>query len=157
MADKRPRMYRPRPVSELLRGVFAGTPAEKRLREGRIWLVWEKAVGSRIAAHASPATFREGTLTINVDSAPWMQQLTFLKPQLIAKVNAELGEELVVDIYMKAGRVLPPQPAPKPWSAKRRPLTEEERSWISEQSHTVEDPELRAVFENLIRKDRENR
>jgi predicted nucleic acid-binding Zn ribbon protein len=149
-------MHRPAAVSDLLGAVLRGTPAEKRLEEGRIWLVWEQAVGSRIASHAVPSAFREGTLTLTVDSAPWMQQLTYLKQELIAKVNAELPGEMVKDIYMKAGRVKAPAPPAAPWVKKRRQLSAEEVAWISEQAATVEDPELREVFARLIKKDREN-
>ena len=149
-------MHRPAAVSALLGAVLRGTPVEKRLHEGRIWQVWEEAVGSRIATHAVPAAFRDGTLTLTVDSAPWMQQLTYLKQELIAKVNAELGEEMVKEIFMKAGRVSVPVPS-VPWVQKRRQLSPDELSWIAEQSQSVSDPDLRAVFERLIKKDRENR
>ena len=150
-------MRRPAAISNLLGEVLRGTPVEKRLDEGRIWLVWEQAVGSRIASHAVPAAFRDGTLTLTVDSAPWMQQLNYLKQELIAKVNGELREEMVKEIQMKAGRVKVPAPPAAPWVQKRRQLTVEELAWIAEQSDSVSDPELRAVFERLIRKDRENR
>ena len=149
-------MQRPAAISGLLSAVLRGTPVEKRLHEGRIWVVWEQAVGSRIASHAVPAAFRDGTLTLTVDSAPWMQQLTYLKQELIAKVNGELGEEMVKDIFMKAGRVKVPAPPATPWVKERRQLSEDELSWITEQSQSVTDPELRAVFERLIKKDREN-
>jgi len=150
-------MLRPAPVSDLLGAFLRGTPAEKRLKEGRIWVVWEQAVGSRIASHAVPAAFREGTLTLTVDSAPWMQQLNFLKRELMAKVNGELGEEVVKEIYMKAGRIKPPAPPAAAVKKTRRQLSAEELAWITEQSRSVTDPELRAVFESLIRKDKENR
>jgi predicted nucleic acid-binding Zn ribbon protein len=149
-------MRRPAAVADLLGKLLRGTPAEQRLKEGRIWLVWENAVGRRIASHAQPAAFRDGILTLRVDSAPWMQQLNFLKRELIAKVNAELGEELVKELYMKGGKVAPlVEDTPK--VAKRRELTEQEREWIAEQTATVTDPELKAVFESLMKKDRENR
>lgn len=150
-------MRRPAAVADLLGAILRGTPAEKRLKEGRIWLVWESAVGSRIASHAAPAAFRDGTLTLTVDSAPWMQQLSFLKRELIAKVNGELGEDLVKDLYMKGGRVKAAAPAEKPAPVKRRELSDEEQAWIAEQSVSVTDPDLRAVFESLIKKDLENR
>lgn len=139
-------------MSALLRG----TPGEKRIKEGGIWEVWDEAVGSGIAIHAQPIAFRDGTLTLSVDSAPWMQQLTYLKRDLIAKVNERLGEEMVKEIYMKAGKIAS-VPAQKPHKPKRRELTDEERSLIKEQIESVSDPELRAVFERLIKRDRENR
>jgi len=149
-------MRHPAAVSGLLSAFLRGTPAEKRLDEGRIWLVWEQAVGSRIASHATPSAFRDGTLTLTVDSAPWMQQLNYLKQELIAKANQELGEEMVKDIYLKAGRVKAPAPPAAPWAPKRRQLSPEEIAWIAEQAESVSDPDLRGVFERLIRKDRES-
>jgi len=146
-------MRRPAVVSDLLAALLRGTPAEKRLKEGNIWLVWDEAVGSTIAAHAQPAAFRDGTLTLTVDSAPWMQQLTFLKRDLIAKVNDELGEGLVKDVYMKAGKVSSGKPVEQPKTPKRRELSENERKWVAEQSESLTDPELRAVFESLMKKD----
>ena len=150
-------MRRPAAVADLLSAFLRGTPAEQRLKEGGIWLVWEEAVGSRIASHAVPTAFRDGTLTLAVDSAPWMQQLNFLKRELIAKVNDRLGEEMVKDIYMKAGKVSAPPPVKKSWVPKRRELSAEESAAIAEQAESVTDPELRAIFESLIRKDLESR
>ena len=147
----------PAAVSGLLSAYLRGTPVEKRLHEGRIWLVWEQAVGSRIASHAQPSAFRDGTLTLTVDSAPWMQQLTSLKQELITKVNGELHEEMVKDIYMKAGPVKVAAPPAASFVRKRRQLSADELTWINEQAVSVTDPELRAVFESLIKKDRENR
>ena len=103
MAEKRQRMKRPAPVSELLAAAFHGKPAEKRLKEGKIWLIWDAAVGPQIAGRARPVSFRDGILTVAVASAPWMQQLTFLKTGMIEKLNGRLGCELVREIYLKAG------------------------------------------------------
>lgn len=157
MTDKRPRMRKPAAVSDLLGSLLRGTPAELRLKEGRIWVVWDDAVGSRIAAHAQPAAFRDGVLTLHVDSAPWLQQLNFLKKELIVKVNDALQEELVKELQLKGGKVKPPAPVQPPKPPKRHQLSQEEQAWVKEQADSVEDPELRAVFESLIRKDRESR
>ena len=149
-------MRRPAPVSDLLGAYLRGTPAEKRIGEGRIWQMWDKAVGKKIATHAQPSAFRDGVLTLTVDNAPWMQQLTFLKPELISRLNTALGEEMVREIFMKAGRVKPLATSAAPSAKKHRQLSTAELDWISEQAASVTDPELRAVFERLIRKDRES-
>jgi len=155
-SDRRQKMKRPAAVSDLLGAFLSGTPAEKRLYEGRIWLVWDEAVGERIASHAQPSAFREGTLTVTVDSAPWMQQLTYLKKELIAKVNDHLGQDMVREIYMKAGRIAPPVQK-KPHVPKRRELSAVEETEIAEQTASISDPELRTILERLIKRDKENR
>lgn len=148
-------MKRPAPVTDLLTSLLRGTPAELRLKEGRIWEVWDEAVGAKIASHAQPAAFREGTLTLHVDSAPWLQQLNYLKKELVTKVNDALDQELVKEIQLKSGKVRSPSPAASQ-APKRRELSAEEQSWIKEQAEAACDPELRAVFERLIRRDREH-
>ncbi len=144
-------MRRPAPVAELLAAAFEGKPAAKRLREGRIWLVWEKAVGAQIAGQARPAAFRDGVLTVYVASAPWMQQLTYLKKELITQLNGALGEELVHDIFLKAGRPEPLPASPEQALPKvERPLTTEEAEKIATETASIEDPELRAAVASLL-------
>jgi hypothetical protein len=150
MANKRERMHRPSTVADLLAAVFHGTPTENRLKEGSIWLVWDSAVGKQIAGRARPVSFRDGTLTVAVESAPWMQQLAFLKKGIMEKLNARLGEEVVRDIYLKAGKaekVLSPKLPVKRYA---RPLLAEERQKIAEQTDSVTDPELREALTELL-------
>lgn len=59
--------------------------AEHRLREH-----WAEVVGDQIASHAQPDQIRFRKLYLAVDSPAWMQELAFLKPTLMEKVNAAL-------------------------------------------------------------------
>ena len=150
MTRKRERMKRPAPLSNLMTSLFGGTPVRKRLEEGRIWLVWDDAVGAQIAAKARPVSMRDGMLTVAVANSPWMQQLTFLKQGIIDKLNEQLGYELVRDIFLKAGQVeAPPLPAK---TGKRREfrLDAAERLLIAEQSAAIEDPDLREALAHLL-------
>jgi hypothetical protein len=150
MADKRPRMKRPAPLAELLAVAFAGKPVAKRLEEAKIWQVWDEAVGRQIAERARPAGLRDGVLTVTVASAPWMQQLTFLKKELIGQLNRALGSELVSDIYLKAGKVsLPPLEAP-PRRTSLRTLSASEKSWVADQVAQVDDEGLRQALAKLL-------
>jgi len=143
-------MSSPAAVAELLAASFRGTPTEKRLREGSIWLVWDSAVGKQIAGRAKPLSFRDGTLTVAVESAPWMQQLTFLKKGIMEKLNARLGEELVRDIYLKAGKAKLSNPLTSPEKPTRRSLSAEELQKIAKQTDSVADPELRGALAELL-------
>lgn len=152
MAEKRPKMKRPAAVGDLLDHIFQDKPAGKRLHEGRIWLVWDKAVGDKIAVRAQPAGFRDGILTVCVDNAPWMQQLTYLKREIIAKVNEMIGEDLVRDLYLKAGtnplvNNLSTSPPPR-----SRSLSPAETTWIHETAAAISDPELQQAIARLMGK-----
>ncbi|SNB46592.1 DUF721 domain-containing protein [Geobacter sp. DSM 9736] len=143
-------MRRPSPVGDLLAAVFRGTPTEKRLQEGAIWQIWDTAVGPRIAERARPVAIRDGILTVTVSSAPWMQQLTFLKKGIIDKLNGMLRQELVRDINLKAGRLEPAADAPKPPQPTARSLNAAERKQVADDTAEIADEELREAFSRLM-------
>ncbi len=146
-------MKRPQALAALMESVFRGTPAEKRLREGKIWLVWESAVGEQIAARAKPVRFAGGVLTVMVASAPWMQQLNFLKKTIVEKLNHALGEPLVTDIYLKAGKPESPKaPVPPPPVRRPAPLSPQAQERIAAETADIHDPELRAAFTSLFKR-----
>ena len=71
----------------------------------RVWDVWEEAVGEVIAANTRPAAFKGNLLIVNATSSSWLQQLRFLKPEIIQKINHILGGGAVKDIKFKIGPV----------------------------------------------------
>jgi hypothetical protein len=120
------------------------------LKEGKVWLVWDTAVGKQISERARPVGFRDGTLTVAVSSAPWMQQLNFLKKGIMEKLNTMLGEELVTDIYLKAGkpeRIKEEEITSKP---RKRSLNSVEQKRILERTASISDPELRETLAELL-------
>jgi predicted nucleic acid-binding Zn ribbon protein len=152
MTRKIGKKSQPVAVAGLLDKIFQGKPLEKRLREGRIWMVWDSAVGVQIAAKARPVNFRDGVLTVMVSNAPWMQQLNFLKKGLIEKVNAALGEDLVREIFLKAGMPDRLQMDPRPAKKAARPLTAAETERIDKETADIDDPELREAIASLLTK-----
>jgi len=150
MAEKRARMKYPAPVAALIASVFAGKPVQKRLRELKVWQVWEESVGPQIAAKAKPAGIRDGVLIVKVASSAWMQQLSLMKPDIVSQLNIMAGEPVVKDILFKAGRVDPPPRGDSAPVQKARKLREEEEQWIREQASVIDDPELRQAFSSLL-------
>ncbi len=151
-------MPRPVTVANLLDTLLAAVPVGERLKEGQIWQVWNGVVGKGVAAKAQPVGFRDGTLTVVVATAPWMQQLTFLKRSIIDKLNERLGDDLVRDLYLKTGRPLAPSSRPqKPAKKPDRQLTEEETARIAEETAAIDDPELREALANILSRELKSR
>ncbi len=157
MADKRDKMRRPATLTDLLNSIFGGSPLERRLKEGRIWQVWDSAVGKQISERARPVSFRDGTLIVAVNSSPWMQQLTFLKKGIMDKLNGLLGEEIIREIYLKAGRPERLASATTPKKPVKRPLSAADLQKISRSTASVDNPNLRASLEKLLARHLENR
>lgn len=76
---------------------------ESKLFEARLRRQWPHIVGEPIATHTRPDQIRFKKLTIFVHNSVWLQQLTFLKPVLLQKVNTMAGESLVTEIVLRIG------------------------------------------------------
>jgi hypothetical protein len=62
-------------------------------------------LGEPMASHTWPDQIRFKKLYLVVRNSVWLQQLTFLKPTLLAKINAEAGTELVTEIVLRVGEI----------------------------------------------------
>ena len=64
--------------------------------------IWPEVAGPAIAAEAAPTAERGGTLTITCRSAVWAQELDLMGPDLVARLNAVLGRDVVVALRCSA-------------------------------------------------------
>jgi len=129
---------------------------DERMQQYRSLIIWDKVVGPQIAARARPVRIRDGVLEVNVDQPTWMQQLQLMKPKILARLNAELGEETIREIFLKRGKVdarggaTPPAEASPTWRAVQ--LEESEIQQVAGLLTTIADPELRQEMERFLLK-----
>jgi hypothetical protein len=148
MTERHPRRSHPVALSTVIGGIFAGTPIGQRLKEARIWTLWDEAVGPTVASKARPVQFRDGILTVAVTSAPWLQQLSFMKRDLVTALNQSCGEEMVRDIFLKAGSGTPKHRVKKPAATYSKPPLPPDL--IDEISAEAKDPELARLIARLM-------
>jgi predicted nucleic acid-binding Zn ribbon protein len=65
---------------------------------------WPRAAGAAMAKYAVPTAERGGTLTITCQSSTWAQELDLMAPELIAKLNATVGEGRITALRCVAAR-----------------------------------------------------
>ena len=65
---------------------------------------WPRAAGAAMAKYAVPTAERGGTLTITCRSSVWAQELDLMSPELIAKLNAAIGEGRITALRCVAAR-----------------------------------------------------
>ncbi len=68
---------------------------EVDLRVHGVFGRWPRLVGAEIAEHATPESFADGRLLVRTDSTAWATQLKLLAPQLVRRLNEELGHDTV--------------------------------------------------------------
>lgn len=66
-----------------------------QLATGQLFARWATLVGEDVAEHAQPVELKDGELTVQADSTAWATQLRLLQKQLIAKIAAGVGNNVV--------------------------------------------------------------
>lgn len=92
-------------VGDIIQDVLRSQRKHGDVNMTRVWDLWPSAVGDHIGVNTRPAAFKGRLLIVNVVDSAWLQQLWFLKKDIVRKVNDSLGEELVGEIKFKIGPV----------------------------------------------------
>ncbi|MDA4088394.1 hypothetical protein MHAS_04221 [Mycolicibacterium hassiacum DSM 44199] len=78
----------------------------ERVSQGAVFGRWAEVVGDQIAAHARPTALHDGVLTISAESTAWATQLRMVQRQLLAKIAAAVGDDVVTSLKI-VGPVAP--------------------------------------------------
>ncbi len=140
-------------LSSTLGSALKACGMQSRLAEYRILVQWEETVGAVIARHARPHRLRGRKLYLSIDSPAWMQQLSFLKPEIIEKLNRSLGSETVKDLALNLGEIGSVEERREEKPRREVPLTAEEQGRVDRIVREIADPEIREALRRLIEKD----
>ena len=99
--SKRLHLKEPAPIREVLNKILK--PADLRQLEfqARVRQVWEQNVSQLLRQHTELVDFNKKTLYVEVAANPWMQELHFLKPRILAAMQRQLGEQVIKDIKFR--------------------------------------------------------
>lgn len=125
------------------------------LVDHRILDVWKRAVGPQISANTNPFKFKNNTLFVSVSSPAWMQQLRFMKQEIMDKVNLEWEKEEIKNIYFSVGDInhAPAKPADRPIDFSLHPLKERDKRLIRENLSKIDDEELKGILKKVMTKE----
>lgn len=62
---------------------------------------WPDIVGPEVAAKTTPESFGEGILVVRAASTAWATQLRLMAPQIVHKLNVELGHGSVLRLSVR--------------------------------------------------------
>lgn len=140
------------PFGHILSGLAKRLGLESRLVELRLQHRWHEIVGEPMASHTWPSQIRFKKLYLVVRNSVWLQQLTFLKPTLLIKIQAESTAEAVTDIAFRVGELPPDAPSlTAPFTTNAELVkTEESSAELVSSTAMIQDPSLRAHFRKVI-------
>jgi hypothetical protein len=126
-------------------------------RKGQMLLprLWKQAVGEVFARQSCPSSIVRGVLQVTVSNSNWLQELHFMKAEIMERLGAVLPGTTISDIRFRVGHVPsatdPASDEPLP------PLSASEQRSISAQADCIQDEELRRALEAVITAHARNR
>lgn len=110
-----------------------------------IWARWFQIAGEQLYMKTFPRMYKNRILTIGVSNSSWMQELSFMRNQLIDRLDETIGPgavteiRFVLDTSVGKNRIVQPIVAPKPL-----PQADPERlsKELLDAANKIDDPEL---------------
>ena len=91
-------------LASILPGLMRDMGLEGAVRGWRAVDAWPEVAGERIARHSRAISYREGTLTVEVEGSAWMHELGFLKRELVRRLDQHAGGGVVRDVRLVLAR-----------------------------------------------------
>lgn len=72
-----------------------------RMKQYEVLEIWDAAVGEQIAKATKPEKIDRGVLTVRVEKSVWRNELSYMKKEIIEKLNMLMQEEIVKEIIFR--------------------------------------------------------
>jgi hypothetical protein len=136
----------PLPLGTLIPSITRPAFRKRSPAGAQILADWVQIVGPALAAATSPLRLTSGTLTLAC-SGPVAMELQHLAPELIGRINGQLGRAVVEKLrfVQQAPAGSPRAAAPRPAAAAPVPAS------VQDRLAALPEGELRLALENLAR------
>ena len=91
----------PVPLGAAIGGLLDAEGWALAVATGSVFGRWAEIVGPDLAAHTTPEGLSDGELTVAADSTAWATQVRLLAPQLVLRLNRELGDGTVLRVRVQ--------------------------------------------------------
>lgn len=91
----------PQLVGDVLNQVVQQRGWQRRISLSGVLRRWPELVGEANAEHSKPVRYDEGLLVVDCDSTAWASAMRYTASQLLAKLNAALGERTVLRVEFR--------------------------------------------------------
>ncbi len=145
------------PLPDVLTRVLKAHGMQTPMLEYSLQQHWTEIVGDHVGRHTWPDSIRHRKLYLVAENSVWLQQLRFLTPELLAKINAVSDGEPITDIVLRVGTVPSPvaeeNPSPQPSIPTERGGDQEDlQAAIDVFLLPVADPDFRERLRALLAK-----
>jgi hypothetical protein len=98
----------PETAANLMGQVLARLGGQGRALEFRVFDAYARVVGELLRARTTPERLAGTTLLVRVATSALAHEVTLLRGEIIAKLTAEVGPNVVTELRTRVGKVEPP-------------------------------------------------
>jgi predicted nucleic acid-binding Zn ribbon protein len=91
-------------VGEILREALRGLGVEERVESAKLGSCWAEIVGETVASKSRPLDLRDGTLFVEAENNVWMQEISFHRERIIARIRKRFPGLMVTGIRLMMER-----------------------------------------------------
>jgi hypothetical protein len=142
------------PVSEIVGNITKKFGPGFNATVFKLQSLWIETVGEHVGIHSEPIKLYGKKLVVRVEHSSWMHELSYLKPEMIAKINSILGTCQINDVRFISGTVWksPSGMRKKTLPAEMTPLTSDEEEFILKAAAEIKDDLVRDAALRAMRR-----
>jgi hypothetical protein len=148
---RRRRKGKPVQISQALTAVMRRISRGQQGVHPEIWARWGDIVGSDLSKRAFPRRLKDSVLVVAVSSSAWMQELSYIKVNLIEKIGQEVGPDIVSDIRFVLDTALPSSLLSEKTASSEHHHAGKRSLEVDNAINTIEDDELRDVINRAVK------
>jgi len=84
-----------------VQGLLKNWGLDRASKEQKVFTDWQEALGETLARTTRPVAVHHGSLVIAVKDSSWMQELQFMKTDIIKKLNRALGKAVIQEVRFR--------------------------------------------------------
>jgi len=92
-------------IKSIISDVLKKYRNDKRTNLFEISEIWKSTVGPMIANDTRPWKIKGNELEVHVSGPSWLQQLSYMKNDIIKKLNESLGEQVIKSIRFSVAHI----------------------------------------------------
>ena len=100
-ADSKGKRHQPVHIGAAMAELTSALGIDGTLRRYAVLTGWPEVVGEQIARVTEPQRIENGVLFVGVKTAPWRAELSLQRLEIMKKLNAAVGKDVVRDIRFR--------------------------------------------------------
>ena len=115
-----------------------------------LWDNWKKIMPKTVSDHTTPVRWNNNVLVVGTTTSTWVQELTYLKPELLDRIKRYQPKLKIKDIYFETGHTIFDNTKEARQERKKQQLSDDSKKRINEWTKDIDDDDLKNSIQNAL-------